>query len=361
MRSTSRTSPRCAQRTIGEVAALAAAGAALAALASATLGCGDGEPAGTTVPQGVTRRYFVAAEPVTWDYAPSGIDMMAGGPLPSPWGDTRSYEKLRYVEYTDDTFSKEVPAPAWRGLLGPVLHASVGDTIEVVFENHADRPLSMHPHGVRYDAASEGASHGDGHDEHHGIAPPGGRVVYVWVADAASGPSGPDAPSSKVWLYHSHVDANDEIYRGLVGTIVVTDPARANADGSPADVDAEFVALFMVANENQPETPESEQEGHLKHAINYRIFANLEGLEMRAGQQVRWYLVALGTEVDLHTAHFHGETVTTELGESTDVIELLPASMRTVDMFPDNPGRWMLHCHVADHVVAGMTAWYDVL
>ena len=81
---------------------------------------------------------------------------------------------------------------------------------------------------------------------------------------------------------------------------------------------------------------------------------------MKQGDKVRWYLLGMGNEIDLHTPHWHGETVTDE-GRNTDVIELLPGSMRTVDMIADNPGTWMFHCHVEDHMEAGMMARYEVL
>jgi FtsP/CotA-like multicopper oxidase with cupredoxin domain len=34
--------------------------------------------------------------------------------------------------------------------------------------------------------------------------------------------------------------------------------------------------------------------------------------------------------------------------------------MVTADMLADNPGTWLLHCHVADHLTAGMTALYTI-
>ena len=61
--------------------------------------------------------------------------------------------KARYVEYTDDTFVQRRPVdPAWAhvGIMGPVLRAEVGDELRVVFMNKADRPYTMHPHGVVY-------------------------------------------------------------------------------------------------------------------------------------------------------------------------------------------------------------------
>ena len=44
----------------------------------------------------------------------------------------------------------------------------------------------------------------------------------------------------------------------------------------------------------------------------------------------------------------------------TDVGMLLPMGMMVADMVPDNPGRWLLHCHVADHMRMGMQALYTV-
>jgi hephaestin len=34
--------------------------------------------------------------------------------------------------------------------------------------------------------------------------------------------------------------------------------------------------------------------------------------------------------------------------------------METVDMIPDNPGIWLFHCHVSDHMAAGMFTRYTV-
>src|SRR5260370_296404 len=80
---------------------------------------------------------------------------------------------------------------------------------------------------------------------------------------------------------------------------------------------------------------------------------------VRLGERGRWYVMASGTEVDLHTPHFHGNTVTIN-GARTDVLALLPATMVTADMVVDDPGTWLYHCHVNDHILAGMMATYKV-
>ena len=83
-------------------------------------------------------------------------------------------------------------------------------------------------------------------------------------------------------------------------------------------------------------------------------------MTVKRGQRVRWYVMAQGTEVDLHTPHWHGNTVVAN-GMRTDVVNLLPMTMLVADMVPDAAGIWFFHCHVNDHIVAGMQTRYQVL
>jgi FtsP/CotA-like multicopper oxidase with cupredoxin domain len=214
----------------------------------------------------------------------------------------------------------------------------------------------MHPHGFRYTKDNEGAHYqgvNSGQPPGAGAEIPfGGSFDYVWVADPDSSP-GPGDPSSLVWWYHSHISEAEETNRGLLGPIVITRAGMARADGSPSDVDREFVAAFFIFNELDGEEP------GLMHSINGYIFGNLRGLTMRRGERVRWYVIGMGNEVDLHSPHWHGKTVRVS-GNQTDVVNLLPATMVTADMNADNVGEWMFHCHVSDHIAAGMFTSYQI-
>ncbi len=346
------------------------------------------------VPQaaaGTTRHYYIAADEVAWDYAPSGINQITGEEFDDEANVFvqsgrnrigRVYLKALYREYTDETFTtlKPVP-PEWDhlGALGPVIRAEVGDTIMVHFKNNATYPFSVHPHGVFYLKDSEGAPYADGTtdaDKADDVVPPGGTHDYIWEVPERAGP-GPSDPSSILWMYHSHVDEPGDTNAGLIGPMIITRQGSADEDGSPNDVDREFVTMFTVFDENaspyldyniqtytgQPQTVRRDDEGfiesNLMHSINGYVFGNLPGLEMAAGERVRWYVLGMGTEVDLHTPHWHGNTVLFA-GMSTDIVELLPASMKTVDMVPDNAGTWLYHCHVNDHIDAGMLALFTV-
>jgi manganese oxidase len=46
--------------------------------------------------------------------------------------------------------------------------------------------------------------------------------------------------------------------------------------------------------------------------------------------------------------------------QRTDVLSVTSAQMITADMVPDAPGIPLYHCHISDHMLAGMAARYEV-
>jgi manganese oxidase len=351
------------------------------------------------------RTYYVAADEVAWDYAPGGVNKMMGMKFDGyskvfvergPHRIGSIYRKALYREYTDETFARLKPRPAeWEssGILGPILRAEVGDTIRVVFKNNATHPYSMHPHGVFYKKDSEGALYEDGtsgSDKVDDAVPPGKTHIYTWEVPERAGP-GPNDPSSIVWLYHSHAYEMRDVHSGLVGAIIISRRGASDAAGRPKDVDREFVCLFMLFDENQSwyldyniQTYTSDPKGvnksefipvdadgnlaaagtgfsvaNGKFAINGYIYGTGPVMTMKKGERVRWYLVGLGEGFSFHTPHWHGNVVLQD-GKRTDVVSLMQAQMVTVDMVPDDPGTWMFHCHLDDHMEAGMMAFYKV-
>lgn len=348
-----------------------------------TVSAGTPDPGGTFFgqpsPPDKTRHYYIAAEPVTWKWAPQGKDASKSLPLPPPLVKNPVSGKVRYVEYTDATFTRRVLDVPRLGLTGPVLRGVTGQYLAVTFLNKGPQPLSMHPHGVRYDKDSEGAYYEPGPGKGAAVGP-GATFTYVWHLDELSGPQ-PGEPSSKCWLYHSHSAGDEEINYGLAGFIIVTDPARARPDGTPSDVDREMATLFYMfdetpedealeyADKNLPSAPQPRpfvqtmelQALGMRPAINGLLFGNHPGLEMREGERVRWYLGGLGEENGMHTVHWHGARVREEGKRVLDVITLLPGETKIADQIAENPGTWQIHCHVGDHMMEGMFANFTVL
>ncbi len=381
-----------------------AAAVALAFAGALAIGAAARGKKGAKAP-GKIRTYYIAADEVVWDYAPSGKNMITNEPfdklesefaVSGPHRIGSKYLKAVYREYTDATFTRLKPRPAeqqYLGILGPIIHAEVGDTVKIVFRNNATRPYSIHPHGVFYGKDSEGVAYHDNStaaDRLGDAVAPGATYTYTWHVPERAGP-GPNDPSSIVWLYHSHVDEMKDVNSGLIGALVITRRGMARPDGTPKDVDREFVTLFMLFNENDTwyldhniqaytSDPKGVQksdlnpmdvsgtftligsgfaDSNIKSTINGYLYGNGPIMEMRRGQHVRWYLVTIGFAFNFHTPHWHGNVVTVN-GQRTDVVSISPAQMLTADMIPDDPGIWLFHCHVSDHMHMGMIALYEV-
>ena len=344
-------------------------------------------PVGRATP-GVVRRYFIAADEVDWDYTPRGRNLTGLPRVEGAEDDAgkvtshRIYHKALYREYTDDTFRVlKVRAQQWEhlGLLGPVIRAEVGDSIRVTFHNNTHLSVTMHPHGVMYKKDAEGALYDDGTAgtvKADDAIRPGGTFTYLWTVPESSGPAEMDG-SSVLWMYHSHFVESTDINTGLVGPILVTARGLARPDGSPKDVDREFIADFAIFDETDSwffERNAGQQarafrskvlnpglrEQHTLYAINGYIEGNLPLLTMTKGQHVRWYLLSNTNEDDVHMAHWHGNTVISNKMRM-DSLFLGPMSMAIADMVPANEGTWLFHCHVSDHFTSGMVGRYQVL
>ena len=344
------------------------------------------------------RRYYIAADTVAWNYAPSGMDQVAGRPfndVERPFVEAGSGRigstalKSLYREYTDSTFTTLKPRPPeWEhlGFLGPLIRAEVGDTIRIVFRNQTNYPASMHPHGVFYNKDSEGAPYQDGTgdaDKADDGVPPGSTHTYVWAVPERAGPGHGD-PNSVFWMYHSHVHETADLNAGLVGPMIVTARGRTRPNGSPKDVDREVIVAFAEIDENESVhfahnvrtyagTPDSVAvdtvfgvpqarrvaQYYFRESINGFLYGNGPMITMRKGERVRWYIMAT-TNFEMHAPHWHGNVV--DIGHMrTDVASLTPMEMVTADMVPDNPGVWLFHCHLGNHLLMGMQTRYTVL
>jgi hephaestin len=334
-----------------------------------------------------TRMYYIAADEISWNYAPGGTDRITGKPLPPPRRDQVgwTYRKAVYNEYTDASFARVIPKPAYFGILGPVIRADVGDNVVVYFKNRTRFPQSVHAHGVRYEKASEGAPYQSGvaasANDGNNVRP-GAKFRYAWAVPERAGPDHMDV-SSVLWMYHSHVDEAAGISAGLIGPIVISRKGGTRADGLPNDVDREIFALFALEDENQSPymrdnfarirdasriKPQDQQNPsslfYLTNeipSINGFVFGTMPMPAMRQGERVRWYLIGNASDAsDYHSAHWHGN-VASVVGMRSDVVSLLPGAMAIADMVPDNPGVWLFHCHVGFHLAGGMVGRYRVL
>uniref|UniRef100_G3VFK7 Hephaestin n=1 Tax=Sarcophilus harrisii TaxID=9305 RepID=G3VFK7_SARHA len=342
--------------------------------------------------RGATRVYYVGIREVQWNYLPQGKNIITGqspgndkiaSSLLEPGRDRIGsiYHKVVYKEYSDSSYTQEVPQPAWMGFLGPVLRGEVGDVILVHLKNFARRPYTIHPHGVFYEKDSEGSLYPDdtsGRLKADDAVPPGGSHTYNWTIPEGHAPTHAD-PACLTWIYHSHVDAPRDIASGLIGPLITCKRGTLTGSSPPRrrDVSQDFFLLFSVVDENlswlledniasfclDPTSVDQEdeafQDSNMMHAINGFVFGNLPELSMCSGERVAWHLFGMGSEVDVHTAFFPGQMLTIR-GHRTDVVALFPATFVAAEMVPQVPGRWLLSCQVNSHLRDGMQALYEV-
>jgi len=249
------------------------------------------------------RHYYVGIDEVEWDYAPGPVNNCSGLPFAYPEAKytARSakrigskYLKSVFREYTDATFQVLKPREAkWEhlGLLGPALHAQVGDVVNVVVRNNARYPFSFSTQAVGTNKANEGVSsaqldrrpkymtyddalpplslgvrdcgttntflawflptvsagrvapgeaHNDanaidaqGYCQNHKVKPSESRT-YTFLVDEESGPGARDG-SSVMHLYTSHVGGHSMTVRD------------GGSDGFGADTNAGLVGPLIVS------------------------------------------------------------------------------------------------------------------
>jgi FtsP/CotA-like multicopper oxidase with cupredoxin domain len=277
--------------------------------------------------------FWVAAVPTTWNIAPNGLDAIHGMPV-NPADSI--FPTVVYRRYS----------PNWRrpvqnsarstsdGLLipGPLLRARVGDKLRIHFKNLdtlRHDPHSMHFHGVHYRPSSDGAyvpgfSHGDGNV----------KFGHTWTYRLTAGKD-----SSGVWPYHDHSPSMEaSIAGGMFGMLSILGPHERVPD-------REFQVVFSPFGKFM--------------AIDGRAFVgNTPVFTSTVGDIVQWDVMAMGS--DHHTFHVHGHRWLTPGGISRDTQTLGPAESFRVRWREQDPGTWLYHCHVEDHMMRGMIGIYRV-
>ena len=95
---------------------------------------------------------------------------------------------------------------------GPTFHLKVGDTVIVHYENHLNRESGLHWHGIELPNSMDGTPFTQNQVE------PGGSFLYKFTVTRPG-----------LFWYHPHHHAStNQVFKGLYGMIIVTDPNDAS-------------------------------------------------------------------------------------------------------------------------------------
>ncbi|XP_010280564.1 PREDICTED: coagulation factor V [Phaethon lepturus] len=312
--------------------------------------------------------YFIAAEEVTWDYAPSipdSLDRHYKAQHLDNFSNLigKKYKKAIFRQYTDASFTKrlENPRPKETGILGPIIRAQLNDKVKVVFKNKASRPYSIYFHGVTLSKNAEGADYpldptGNG-TQSRGIEP-GKTYTYEWKIAKTDQPTAQDAQCI-TRLYHSAVDIERDIASGLIGPLLICKSEALTQKGVQKKADGEQQAMFAVFDENKSwyiednikdycSNPASVKRddpkfynSNIMHTINGYVSDSSEILGFCQDSVVQWHLTSVGTHDEIVSVRLSGHSFLYQ-GKYEDVLNLFPMSGESVTVEMDNVGTWLL-------------------
>ena len=225
---------------------------------------------------------------------------------------------------------------------GPTIQVNQGDHVRVIFDNHLPESTSMHWHGFEIPNGMDGMP---------GISQPpvkpGGRFVYEFEIHQAG-----------TFFYHSHMAMQE--MAGMLGAFIMhpKEPYRPHCD---KDFLIHLQEYAVLPNNTVPNTMNME--------FNWLLFNGQAGpattpLIVRLGDRVRIRFVNLG--MDHHPMHLHGHTFYTTGTEGGRIPEASwwpgntvlvgVAQARDVEFVANNPGDWMIHCHLPHHMMNQMSS-----
>ncbi|MHB8972076.1 MAG: multicopper oxidase family protein [Pirellulaceae bacterium] len=226
---------------------------------------------------------------------------------------------------------------------GPTIEINQGDRVRIVVHNELPEATTLHLHGFELPNDMDGVPY-----LVQDLIEPDKQFVYELTVHQEG-----------TFFYHSHVGMQETM--GMVGLFIVH-PSKPH---EPV-IDRDFC---LIAQEFQIR-PLSTVPDTLAMEWNYLTFNGRCGplttpLLCKLGERVRIRFVNFSV-IDHHPLHMHGHTfwiTGTEGGRmpepswypSNNVLVGV-AQAREVEFIANNPGDWLMHCHMFHHMMNSMTS-----
>ena len=224
---------------------------------------------------------------------------------------------------------------------GPTIEVNEGDRVRIVVHNELPEPTTLHVHGLEMPNAMDGVDYIT-----QDPIMPGDVGVYEFTLH-----------QNGTFFYHPHM-AMQEAF-GMVGLFII----HPRETYVPV-VDQDFALItqeFVI--EPATDTPASARMDFNWFTFNGRSGPYTTPLVVRLGNRVRIRFVNFSTD-DHHPLHLHGHTfwVTGTEGGRIPESAWIPgnnvlvgvAQARDVEFIANNPGDWVMHCHMFHHMMNHM-------
>jgi manganese oxidase len=283
----------------------------------------------------------------------TGYDLGVAG-KPQPTGQVREFQLVAKEATWEIAPGVAVPAITYNGQVpGPTIRVTEGDTLRVTLSNELAQATAIHWHGLHVPNAMDGVP-----PYTQPAIEPGQRFTYEFVASHAG-----------TFMYHSHLNAVEQIDRGLYGALII-DPATT----PPARFDKEFTMLLsawdttamLATGHAMPGggamPGQTGGMGGMAMAYNYftingKAFPANEAWTVREGELLRVRIINISNLA--HPMHLHGQDFTVVAKDGEPIRADLQQTMNTLSVDAgetydiafriDSPGTWLFHCHELHH------------
>jgi ZIP family zinc transporter len=225
-----------------------------------------------------------------------------------------------------------VMANTYNGVVpGPALVVNQGDTVVIDYHNDDTTPDTIHMHGIHDIPVSMDGVGGISQP----LVQPGQRFEYRFIADVPG-----------TFIYHTH-DDEAMLNSGLYGAIIVLPAHPLPVERHLGHDFLEMISSWQIqsASENV-------------FTLNGKQYPATQTLDVNKGERFRIRWINISGE-EFHTMHTHGhyqrivdrDAQPVGYEDLQDTVLLGPG--QRVDVVVDanaQPGTWLLHCHVADHI-----------
>jgi FtsP/CotA-like multicopper oxidase with cupredoxin domain len=249
----------------------------------------------------------------------------------------------------------KVRAWAYNGQVpGPEIRVREGDRVRITLTNHLPIGTTIHWHGVNVPPEMDGPA-----GLNQAPVESGQTFTYDFIA----------TPAGTRW-YHSHTDVATQVMLGLYGAFIV-EPRHG---GPRYDRDDTYI-LSEWDNELTPDVatgaaPRGPRDQTLRGGalgtdeflMNGHMHEAIPPIVVTEGDHVLIRLINAGTLA--HPFHTHGHSFKIVATDGNPVPEAAQITKDTVLIAPgerydlafeaNNPGVWMVHCHIENHAANGM-------
>jgi plastocyanin len=252
-----------------------------------------------------------------------------------------------------------VPVKAWgyNGQVpGPEIRVREGELVQVTLRNRLPVPTTVHWHGVHLNPAMDGPA-----GLNQAAVPPGEDFVYEFIA----------TPGGSRW-YHSHADPQLQVPMGLYGPLIIEpkEPTRSYTYDREytlmlGEWDNELTPAVAAGKAQRGAGDQALRGGELgadMFLVNGHAHGSIAPVVVKEGERVLLRMINAGHMA--HPIHLHGHSFKIVATDGNpipmgmewlkDTVLVGPAERYDLELDGNNPGVWMVHCHIEHHMANGM-------